>query len=96
MHTDKNNGYTVLEDIRIQVPKGLLYAPQNVQMYIENLIRLKLLDIPAGVHYNTESLYELIENSVQYNNIPKEMLKFKRKVIDITSFGKQFNRICQQ
>ena len=89
------NGYTVLKEIHVLIPDNILSVPQSVEVYIQNLIRLKLLDIPSGIYYTTDSLYTTIEESVNYVGVPKEQITFERRVINITSFGKQFIKMCQ-
>lgn len=95
LKSSSGSGYTILERIRVIVPTGVLFVPQNVELYVENLIRLKLLDIPAGVHYTTESLYATLENTANYTGTGKDKIEFERMVINVTSFGKQFIKICQ-
>ena len=95
LKSSSGSGYTVLERIRVKIPETVICVPHNVEVYIENLVRLKLLDIPDGVHYTTDSLYTPIEEYVNYTGIAKEQIEFNRKVINITSFGKQFIKICQ-
>ena len=95
LKSSSGSGYTILERIRVIVPNGVLFVPQNVEVYIENLIRLKLLDIPAGIHYTTESLYATLENTANYTEPGKANIEFKRMVINVTSFGEQFIKICQ-
>jgi len=91
----EGKGYTVIERIRVIIPDNVLFVPQNVEVYIENLIRLKLLDIPSGIHYTTDSLYAPLEETASYTGPAKDHIEFERKVINITSFGKQFIKICQ-
>ena len=95
LKSSSGSGYTILERIRVIVPNGVLFVPENVEVYVENLIRLKLLDIPAGIYYTTESLYSTLEYTANYTGPEKDNIEFKRMVINITSFGKQFIKICQ-
>lgn len=88
-------GYMVLKEIHVLIPDNILSVPQSVEVYIQNLIRLKLLDIPSGIYYTTDSLYTTIEESVNYAGVSKEQIAFERMVINITSFGKQFIKMCQ-
>lgn len=95
LKASSGSGYTVLERIRVIIPNDVLFVPQNIEVYVENLIRLKLLEIPDGVHYTTDSLYTPLEDTANYIGPGKDQIKFKRMVINVTSFGKQFIKICQ-
>lgn len=95
LKSSSGSGYTVLERIRVAIPNDVLFFPQNVGVYVENLIRLKLLDIPAGTRYTAESLYTPLEDTADYIGSGKDRIEFNRMVIDFTSFGKQFIKICQ-
>lgn len=88
-------GYTVLEKYHLSISNGVLEIPQNKPVYIENLMRLQLIEIPADTHYTTESLYTPLETNVAFVGIQNEFITYNRKIINITPFGKQFVKICQ-
>ena len=89
-------GYTVLEKYHLNIPNGVLEMPQNTPIYIENLVRLQLIEIPADTHYTTESLYTPLETHIVFVGVPSESITYDRKIINVTPFGKQFVKICQQ
>ena len=91
----EGNGYTVLEKYHLNITSGVLEIPQNMPIYIENLIRLQLIEIPADTYYTKESLYTPLENQTVFVGIPKESITYGRKIINVTPFGKQFVKICQ-
>jgi len=63
--------------------------------YVDNLIRLQLVEIPADTHYSNESLYKSLENPIIYLGAPTERLVFERKIVKISPFGKLFVKTCQ-
>lgn len=80
--------------------KSKLQAPSNIQIYIDNLIRLNILTIPPGRHLVDQRYYEPIENS-DYAQYLKKMIEssghtciFTRKYIQLTEFGRAFCDIC--
>jgi len=89
-------GFTVLEKYHLNIPNGVLEMPQNTPVYIENLMRLQLIEIPADTHYTTESLYTPLETHMVFVGVPSESITYDRKIINVTPFGKQFVRICQR
>ena len=64
--------------------------------YIDNLCRLSLVEIPYGKSFTNITLYEPLENHsilIPYKQKIKNInhkVKFERKIIRLTNFGKQF------
>ena len=88
-------GFTVLEKYHLSIPNGVLEMPQNTPVYIENLMRLQLIEIPADTHYTTESLYTPLETHIVFVDVPNESITYGRKIINVTPFGRNFVKICQ-
>ena len=75
--------------------------PQMTPMYIDNLCRLGLAEIPAMYQYTGIGVYDPLENAPEIQQKKSEIeqnpeLKFvlERKGLRITELGKQFARIC--
>ena len=75
--------------------------PQMTPIYIGNLCRLGLAEVPAFLTYTTKNVYEPLEADPQVVNIKasleaNEQLKpvIERKGMQITQLGKQFAQIC--
>lgn len=71
--------------------------PDLIPSYLDNLIRLGILEIPSGILMVGENIYELLENDESLNPtkemIEKQMdrvVSFDRKQIRTTTFGRQF------
>lgn len=75
-------------------------APQNTSQYLENLDRLKLINIPEDQHITDDSFYQPIENSPTLQEKKTETLaegetyKFKRKLFYVTNYGVAFITCC--
>ena len=92
--------------------KGYNYSSNNLFLIIgssykildsivmDNLLRLKLVNIPTGEHRNNLQLYEQVFEQIkqrdEFSSLPPlvEKLDYKKGVIQITDFGKNFIDIC--
>jgi hypothetical protein len=72
----------------------------NICSYIDNLVRLNIIEIPPTYHLIDESLYQPLEQSTILDqlipNVYKEIydIKYNHKIIVITNFGLIFKQIC--
>ena len=95
LKSESGKGYTVLDKLDLHIPAGVLDVYDNYRVYVENLCRLQLIEMPQGIHYTDERLYTALENKVVYVGIPKERIQFGRKIIRLTQFGAKFTEICK-
>jgi hypothetical protein len=64
--------------------------------YIDNLCRLGILAIPSGIQLSNDSQYIALEKTKEVKELDtlsdqdESEIAFKRKVIDVTSLGKEF------
>lgn len=80
--------------------EGICDYPNNVFKYIDNLERLKIIEIPFGVRINSDGPYKPLE---EYDEI-KSLLESKipegynweidRKKFEVTQYGKGFIETC--
>lgn len=82
---------------------NILEYPQSICSYIDNLERLKIIEIPPTVHIADENKYKGTENhpivtQFQNNIKTKEGASFKygHKCFRLTSFGKNLIEIIQK
>lgn len=72
--------------------------PINTVKYLENLARLKLINIDMDVFFTEDNLYlPLIKTQAKYfdeNNTIKNEFSLKKGLYEITEFGKEFCDIC--
>ena len=75
----------------------------NYELALDNLCRLGLINIPDGIYYGEDSVYEQLIGilSIQfpfekYKNYNPDAIEiyFQKKRIDITSYGKSFYDTC--
>lgn len=71
--------------------------PDLIPSYLDNLVRLGILEIPSGIYMVGENIYEPLENDEGLNSIKETIEKqmdkkvtFDRKQIRTTTFGRQF------
>jgi hypothetical protein len=104
-----------LIDIHLEVPEGgyrveihnfstlannTCEEPDNICAYIDNLARLKLIDIPNGVLIHNNDIYEELESYPEVKRMMEEPLaegykrKIERRVFELTQYGKNFAEVC--
>lgn len=74
-----------------------LNRPDLIPTYLGNLVRLGIVEIPSGIYIVGENIYEPLENDETLNPTkeviekqPDRNLKFERKQVRTTTFGRQF------
>lgn len=76
------------------------HTPGDVAEYIDNLCRLKIIEIPEGRYLSAETIYKpLKEHSVvvKIMNTPLpegQSWEIVKKKVEITSFGREFIDVC--
>lgn len=100
-NTEINGGYDQLSNFSIFADKiGLKYKDQ-MPLYIGNLCRLQLIEIPEffeftapGIYQNLETAHQIIELKKEIENNPDLKCILIRKGIKITNLGKKFIEVC--
>lgn len=88
--------YSNFTDISLDV----LDIPTNIGLYIDNFVRLKIIEIPPSRMYADNTTYERLEQHpiLQSNlpniNIDALKLKYIYKVFNVTNFGANFIQTC--
>ncbi len=73
---------------------------ENICSYIDNLVRLNILEVPPTYHLTNESLYKPLEESpILEKLIPQAYrllfnIGYNHKIIVITNYGLLFKQIC--
>ena len=103
-------------DVHVNIPgSGYVVASRNLSSigreagcqhpglsatYLDNLARLGLIEIPAGVHLTEAGRYEAIEGSDEVAKWKEKLAgtdrtaSCERKIVRLTSFGRQFCLAC--
>lgn len=74
--------------------------PENICSYIDNLERLKLIQIPPTMSLTNKDLYQpLINHPLMVNSLPEHLpdgfkIGYKYKTFCLTNFGVEFIKIC--
>lgn len=81
--------------------KAACQFPQLAANYLDNLVRLGIIEIPTGSYIINEPIYQEIENYPQVQQIKNSLVipdggrvEFDKSKIELTDFGKQFCRAC--
>lgn len=81
---------------------SILEHPENICAYIDNLVRLNLIEIPANQLLNDPEIYKalenhpMIQNPVGGNGDVTISYKYKHKLFKLTHFGLNFvNTVCK-
>ncbi len=79
---------------------GLCEKPLNIYAYLDNLERLKLIDIPFGGYLTDDREYQSLINHKIIQKVMSEVLPeghrwdVEKKYFSLTAFGKNFVEIC--
>ncbi|QUP67967.1 DUF4393 domain-containing protein [Pseudomonas syringae Cit 7] len=77
-----------------------LECPAHCPVYIDNLCRLGLVEIPEGLTYSSDETYDELLNSPAVLELKKNIedmdhvSELKFEMVRTTSFGKQFGAAC--
>lgn len=88
--------YSNFTDISLDV----LDIPTNIGLYIDNFVRLKIIEIPPSRKYADNTTYErLKQHPILQSNLPNIntdtlKLKYVYKVFNVTNFGANFIQTC--
>ena len=95
-----NGGYFVQVQNFTLLAEGFCEYPERVCEYLDNLSRLKIIDIPYGVYIKSDEVYKPLESNIKIQNIINSEVsegdtwKIDRKKLEITEFGKGFIEAC--
>lgn len=88
--------YSNFTDISLDV----LDIPTNIGLYIDNFVRLKIIEIPPSRIYADNTTYErlkqhpILQSNLPNINIDALKLKYIYKVFNVTNFGANFIQTC--
>jgi Abortive infection alpha len=101
LHLEKLNAFeTILVNYSHLETDASCEHSQLVPSYIDNLCRLRLVEIVDDAHIAEPNTYELLENDSQMEAIKatspnvSQHIRFKRKILQRTVFGQQFINAC--
>ena len=93
---DLRNFSLILENMYDNDADHIKYS----EMFINNLCRLKIIDIPSWTRMTGNSIYQDLESHHIVTKLLKEKLvngqyrEIYRKKFDITAFGREFINVC--
>lgn len=95
-----DDGYNPIVQNFTPIAEGVCEEPANIYAYLDNLSRLKIIDIPLGIFITNDEAYKPL---IDYPEIKKLMasslpdgntLKIEKHEFEITTFGKKFIDTC--
>lgn len=93
-------GFQVVYSNYSNIAEGICECPQNISAYLENLDRLKLIELDKMQYLTDTKLYEALEQSETIQNIINRSLgegdtsEFQHGCFRLTSFGLSFVKTC--
>lgn len=94
-------GITVARNITAEFLYSVCDNPENMSFYLENLNRLKVIEISTRTHIKDDFVYKEIENSTRINECKKRVtltdgqkFSIEKKCFYMTEFGLQFIKCC--
>lgn len=79
------------------------YEPVQIRVSFDNLIRLGLIEVPFGIFYKDDRIYDMVRNTDFYSKTKEELEKQnlgviheEKKMIRFTSLAVSFYDVCIQ
>lgn len=76
------------------------HNPVDIARYIDNLCRLKIIEVPEGRYLAGENTYKFLENhpivmKLMNTSLPEgQRWEIEKKKLEITAFGNEFINVC--
>lgn len=99
-NSERKGGHQLFITNFTNIGLDIIENKSNICAYIDNLVRLKLLDIPATYHLTNNSKYIPLETHPILQEMIPDYYKsiydigYNHKVLQITNFGLIFKRVC--
>ena len=99
LYTDKLSYVTKIHNFTL-LAEGVCDYPNRVFEYIDNLVRLMIIEIPAGVHIKNDDIYKPLESYEEIKTLITSPVpegyrwEIKRSKFDVTQYGRQFLNVC--
>lgn len=95
----ESGGYKTLLSNFSDIGDDICEYPENISSYLENLNRLQLIDIDSMGYLNNQDIYDKLEKHRVIDHfkaapIDEGTWSIKKKIAEITNFGKQFIEAC--
>ena len=98
---ERGSGLTIIANFS-DIGYGKCDYPTNICAYLENLERLKIIEIPPYVHLLDETKYNKLEQHPDvvyslknYSNNSNLKIEYDKKVFRLTRFGVSFLNACK-
>ena len=96
----KNAGFIEIIRRFTNISEGVCDNTNGIYAYLDNLERLKIIEIPSGVYFKNDELYFPLENhslikAIMSQPLPEgEKMEIKKGKFFVSTFGQEFIKIC--
>ena len=100
VNDDSNHSYNTIVHNFTPILEGVCENASAVTSYLDNLSRLKIIEIPEGIYLSDNEVYKPLENHPKITKLMETKLEegkqwnIDKKQFKITAFGKEFIDIC--
>ena len=95
-----DKGYTTIYASYTDIADGICESPQKIGAYLDNLDRLKLIELDMNTFITDEAPYDKLKQTDFVQNITKKPLRtnhvydFAKGCFKLTAFGSDFIKVC--
>lgn len=97
----QTTGYIIIRNHYTDFAIGVCDNPQNTTKYLDNLERLKLINIQNNIGLTNKNLYKRLQNLPEVVELVKKVrlnegdtIEYQKGIFELTDFGKEFCNIC--
>ena len=97
---DGNDGIRIIERNYTNTSEEVLEHPEKISSYIDNLIRMDIIEVPSDIILAGPNAYDDIDNSPHVQEIKNlvetdtKHLIITHKCFRLTDFGESFIKVC--
>lgn len=95
-----NGGFRVIVHNFTNIANGVCDNPNNIYSYLDNLCRLRIIDIPVNQRIKSDEPYKELEDckgikELLNSNLPDNyQFEVVKRQFELTSYGKNFIETC--
>ncbi len=95
-----NDGYTEIIRRFSNISEDVCDNAKGIYAYLDNLERLKIIEIPSGVYLKDDELYSPLENhptikDLMNQSLPEgEKMEIRKGLFFVSVFGHEFIKVC--
>ncbi len=98
---DHTKGERIIKQNYTNIGDSICESPESIGLYLDDLIRLKIIDIPYDRYLVDKTNYDKLKNSNYIKKLmqshrltPEQKFDFNEKILSVTEFGLGFISCC--